>query len=323
VDWKFFVLGRDKTPLPNCSRCRDAGPEHNREACTCLTCHGFYAATTDPRRLQEMGRRHPDGEWAVRCGAASGIIVLDAEGTVDDRHNVTGVEVLDSFESWTGGLMLPATALVASTPSGGVHRYYEYVPGLRGKNRVLPGVDLKSDGGYVVFPRGRDGRAWILYGELGSLGEDVTAWLAGTRGNVGRESGGGGGSRPDTYDFQRFSREGCPGGVRDEFFNELLFRMRKAGVDRGLAVMQARAHWKRCGQPGNPLGARWYMPWHHVEYKIERVWRTVEPDNVSAELQAWATAVGSVRDAAGSVPGEDARRRDRVSRVTIARREAS
>lgn len=319
MDWKFFVLGRDKTPLSNCDRCRNAGPEHDRETCECLTCHGFYAATDDPIRLYEMSRRHPEGRWAVRCGAASGIIVVDAEGVIDERHQVSGVEVLDAFESWTGGLALPPTALVASTPSGGVHRYYRHVPGLRSKNRILPGVDLKSDGGYVVFPDGREGRNWIFYGDLGQLGDELVAWLLDARGVRG-EGSAGGGTRSDTYDFKRFEREGCPGGSRDEFFNELLFRLRKAGVDRGLAVQQARAHWRRAAQPPD---ARYYMPWHHVEYKIERVWRTVEPDNVSAELQAWATAVGSVRDAAGSMPREDARRRDRVSRVTIARREAS
>lgn len=306
--WKFFVLGNDKTPLPNCAGCADAGPEHDRESCTCLTCHAFYAATDDPKRLEYMQLYHPNGAWAVRTGRESGIIVIDAEGS----GTPSGVDVLDDWEAWVGGWPLTPTDRIASTPSGGVHRYYEYVSGVRSRNRVLPGVDIKSDGGYVVIPTGResgeDGRRWLLDGRPGAPDDRLVDWLRSAR---GRSSGGGEAAigRPgvDGYDYDRFAREGCPDGVRDEFFNELIFRYRKAGVDRAVAVGLVREHWKRAAQPPD---ARWYMPWHHVEYKIERIWRTVEPDRVADELAAWARAQVTTPDG-------------RTGRVTLAPRSGS
>ena len=52
--WPVFVLGRSKRPVANCPACDTAGKGHDPAACTCLTCHGFYAATLDPARLAAM-----------------------------------------------------------------------------------------------------------------------------------------------------------------------------------------------------------------------------------------------------------------------------
>lgn len=283
MPWKVFRLGLEKTPLPNCPACRSAGPEHDREACDCLTCHGFYAATDDGVKIRAMAELDA-GAWALRTGAASGVIVIDAEGDVQP-NGLTGVQVLEQFETWTGGLELPHPGRVAETPSGGVHLYFEYVEGVRSKNRVLPGVDIKSDGGYVLIPStGDDGRRWVSGGHLGVLPPAVVDWLRNRRG-VPDGGGGGPSGHAEGYDYERFLRDGCPGGMRDEFFNELIFRARKAGIRREDLVVAARGHWQRAAQPPD---ATYYMPWHHVDYKIERIWRTVEPDNVADDLINWA-----------------------------------
>ena len=49
--YPVFLLGRTKRPVANCPACpkADAEPSHDPEACRCLTCHGFYAATRDPQ----------------------------------------------------------------------------------------------------------------------------------------------------------------------------------------------------------------------------------------------------------------------------------
>ena len=49
LGWPVFVLGRSKRPVANCHPCHKAGRDHDKAACECLTCHGFYAATTRPR----------------------------------------------------------------------------------------------------------------------------------------------------------------------------------------------------------------------------------------------------------------------------------
>lgn len=279
-EWKIFVLGREKTPLPNCPTCAVAGPEHDREACDHLTCHGFYAGTSDRLRQAEMMRRHPDGYVAVRTGAASGIIVLDAEGHGDP----SGTQVLDDWENWTGH-SLPSTQLHALTPSGGAHLFYRWEPGVRSRNRVLPGIDIKSDGGYVVIPYpGTDpGRRWIMRGLPGDATGPFLAWLRSARGS--RTGGGGVVGHSGGYDYQRFLEEGCPGGSRDEFFNDLIFRLRRRDVNINRVYAVALEHWRRAKQPPN---AQWYMPWHHVEGKIRRIFQTVEPARVAPSLREWA-----------------------------------
>src|SRR2546425_5691268 len=84
-------------------------------------------------------RRWPHANTALLTGAVSGVVVLD----VDAQRN--GQEALREQP-------LPLTRVVR-TPSGGWHYYFEHpgravpcVPDL------LPGVDLKGDGGYVLTP---------------------------------------------------------------------------------------------------------------------------------------------------------------------------
>jgi hypothetical protein len=133
-----FLLGRTKRPVANCPHCPPRQAGHDPDACPCLTCHGFYAATTDPARIHAMFDAIPGGLLAIRTGAASGRLVVD----IDPGH---------------GGHLDPAlmtpTATVA-TGGGGWHLHYHH-PGQPVLSRPLPGhpgVDIKADGGYVVAP---------------------------------------------------------------------------------------------------------------------------------------------------------------------------
>ena len=135
--WPVFVLGRSKRPVANCRACRTAGAGHDRDDCSCLTCHGFYAATLDPGCLAAMLRKVPGGLLAIRTGTVSGLCVVD----IDPRKG--GQLVRD--------LMTPTAT--AATGGGGWHLYYRHPggPGLP----ALPGaagVDIKGDGGYVAAP---------------------------------------------------------------------------------------------------------------------------------------------------------------------------
>ncbi|MGI5182300.1 bifunctional DNA primase/polymerase [Dactylosporangium sp. CA-152071] len=136
--WPVFLLGRTKRPLANCDPCREAGNGHDPAACDCLTCHGFYAATTDADRVTAMVAANPGGMLAIRTGAASGTVVID----IDPAHG-----------GRVDPALMPETACVA-TGSGGWHLYYLH-PGtavLCSQGRVADGVDVRGDGGYVVAP---------------------------------------------------------------------------------------------------------------------------------------------------------------------------
>ncbi|WP_275408627.1 bifunctional DNA primase/polymerase [Actinocatenispora rupis] len=136
--WPVFWLGRTKRPVANCRACHNADRHHDREACPCLTCHGFYAATTDPARLAAMTAAVPGGLLAIRTGAPAGLVVVD----IDPQHG----------GSIDRDLMVPTYTV--GTGSGGWHLYYAH-PGRPILSRPMPdrtGVDIKADGGYVVAP---------------------------------------------------------------------------------------------------------------------------------------------------------------------------
>ncbi len=151
--WHAFVLSPSKLPIGNCSPCRQAhGSPAEMETCGCLTCHGFYAATTDPARITEMLRRHPHGLLAVRTGAPSGIAVVDVDfkdfdGNLpaqDDPGYLTMCQ-LDAER------LLPGT-LMQTTGSGGLHFLYAHPGGylMSGAGKYGSQVDSKADGGYIV-----------------------------------------------------------------------------------------------------------------------------------------------------------------------------
>jgi hypothetical protein len=134
-----FQLGRTKRPVANCPACPkvEDDPGHDPEACDCLTCHGFYAATTDPDRITAMYAAVPRGLLAIRTGVASGLAVID----IDPRN---GGRVLPE--------LMPPTRCVR-TGSGGWHLYYRHPGGtLAAKLHGHPGIDIKADCGYVVAP---------------------------------------------------------------------------------------------------------------------------------------------------------------------------
>jgi hypothetical protein len=135
--WPVFVLGRSKRPVANCAACHAAGADHDRAGCGCLTCHGFYAATTDLARVAAMLAAVPRGLLAIRTGAVSGLLVVD----IDPRNGGQ----LDR------DLMTPTAAV--ATGGGGWHLYYRH-PGTRTVAELPghPGVDIKGDGGYVTAP---------------------------------------------------------------------------------------------------------------------------------------------------------------------------
>jgi hypothetical protein len=93
----------------------------------------------------------------LATGKINGVIVLD----VDPRN---GGE--ESLQRLSNAGLIPATLTIA-TGGGGLHFYFEYPDKPIRGNRTLPGypgVDIKSDGGYVVCPPSRTGEAYRVAG---------------------------------------------------------------------------------------------------------------------------------------------------------------
>jgi Bifunctional DNA primase/polymerase, N-terminal len=162
--WQPFVLSSSKTPVANCEPCKaDHTTPAQMEACACLTCHGFHAATADPDRLAEMLRLHPRGLLAVRTGAPSGVVVIDV-----DPPGIGTMRML------VGEGVLPRT-LAAVTGRGGYHLIYAHPGGkiMSGAGKGGPGIDVKADGGYIVAAPSIHPSTRRPYRWLGSPGDEL------------------------------------------------------------------------------------------------------------------------------------------------------
>lgn len=288
--WPVFVLRPDKGPFGNCAACANERPAH-AEACACLLCHGFYAASLDAERLEKQLAATPEGSLlAVRLGG-SGLCVVDAEG--DDRSGVgiTGVDALEEVEwEW------PETRR-SRTGSGGVHLWYRVVaqegqaalsPGSRTK--VLPNVDIKGTGGYVLVPPAQ-GRSWMNWScSVAEIpeGSPLGVWLLSARGHGGKPGTGGAGTGLRGSLALR-TADVIPAGRRYEFVRDLVYALRRRGASREATLAELAVHYARMQQPP---AAAYELPWSQVEYEVDRVFWRVEPEPpLAAALASWMSKV--------------------------------
>jgi hypothetical protein len=131
----YYILPLHTTIKGKCScgnaACSSPG-KHPR------TKNGVKDATCEPAQIEAWGRMYPNSNYGIATGQLSGIVVLD----IDDAG--VAEKLLQD---------LPKTLTVKT--GKGFHLYYAYPVGLLIPNRVrvMPGVDIRSDGGYVVAPR--------------------------------------------------------------------------------------------------------------------------------------------------------------------------
>lgn len=129
-------------------------------------------ATTDANRIREWWCA--DSNFNVGIATGNGTIVLD----VDTKNGKPGKESLEALEVSYG---LPTSYRVA-TPSGGVHIYLKVNE--QHRNRVdsipdFPGIDIRSDGGYVVGPGSSiEGKPYMsLGGAIDAAGAEIEGLL--------------------------------------------------------------------------------------------------------------------------------------------------
>jgi bifunctional DNA primase/polymerase-like protein len=124
-----------------------------------LARHGVKDASADPEVVRRWFRTAPNSNIALATGRISGFWVLD----IDPRHD--GIHSLEAWERKNG--RLPLTAIVHSG-GGGRHLYWSMPPSREIRNRVgiLPGVDVRSDGGSIVAPPSRHSSGLFYVWEL-------------------------------------------------------------------------------------------------------------------------------------------------------------
>jgi KaiC/GvpD/RAD55 family RecA-like ATPase len=113
--------------------------------------------------------------WTTWPGANIGLVT----------GKISGISVLDfdcqeSIENFEERLPDSFLCPVARTPRGGRHYYFQYASDFKTCAGILPGVDIRNDGGYVVaapslVPTGA--YEWICEGELLGMPENIRAEL--------------------------------------------------------------------------------------------------------------------------------------------------
>ena len=103
----------------------------------------------DPESARELWSKEPRYNIGVTCGTTShGLLVLDFDE--DDEKGVHGLDTLNEWEDVHGELPATATAI---TGRGGLHYLYR-----TDRTNIHPsvnhelGVDVRSDGSYIVAP---------------------------------------------------------------------------------------------------------------------------------------------------------------------------
>lgn len=113
------------------------------------TPHGVNDWSADPEQVRRWWTERPDANIGIACGQPShGLLVLDFD--VDEERDKDGIATLSEWERTRAEL--PETA-VAITGGGGMHYLYRTDrTGIRPSVNQELGVDVRSDGSYIVAP---------------------------------------------------------------------------------------------------------------------------------------------------------------------------
>lgn len=104
-----------------------------------------HNATFDLNQIESWWAQWPDAAVGLPCGDNAGLTVIDCD---IDRNTgeCTGTSELSRiYPNWQD---FPH----CRTPSGGVHVFFAFRAGLKNNVGALPGIDIRTTGGYVIAP---------------------------------------------------------------------------------------------------------------------------------------------------------------------------
>lgn len=100
-------------------------------------------ATSDLATVRRWWKQWPDSLIGLPTGRANGIAVLDLD-LKDGKDGLKSLRKLGLDE-------VAESPVEIETRSGGLHRYFAYVDGVRNQGGKLgPGIDVRGEGGYVI-----------------------------------------------------------------------------------------------------------------------------------------------------------------------------
>ena len=134
--------------------------ENKRPVCS----GGFKAATQDPDEIQRLFSIKGAALIGIPTGEASGLSVID----IDVRDGKQGLE----WEKKNAEIL--GLTKKAKTQSDGRHYYYRHSNGLRNRAGIDGCVDIRAEGGYVIYPASA-GYEWLNDEEFADFPSDFAA----------------------------------------------------------------------------------------------------------------------------------------------------
>lgn len=111
-----------------------------------LTKNGCKEATTDAAKIKAWWQTWPDANIGIATGKVSGgLFVID----VDNGGEKSGLQSIQAWEKVNGAL---SESWMAKTGGNGYHVFYRSEKDIRNRAGILPNVDIRGEGGYVVAP---------------------------------------------------------------------------------------------------------------------------------------------------------------------------
>jgi hypothetical protein len=138
---------------------------------------GLYHATIDPEQIRKWWTRWPTALIGVPGGRRTGIWVLDIDSK--EGHDVDGIDAWDKLQ----GQRSDAFTRMHWTGSNGLHSIFQWNadrPIGCPTSTVPPGMEVKGEGGYVIFPPSpyeRNGQTVQYRTSIDSYPEPAPSWL--------------------------------------------------------------------------------------------------------------------------------------------------
>lgn len=206
------------------------------------TKNGHKNATRDPAMIATWWRKWKNANIGVQTGVESGLVVLD----VDVKNGQPGLQTLARLEEQHGRL----ETLRARTPSGGLHLFFRApVQEVRNRTGVLPGLDIRGQGGYVVVAPSRIGGESYRWENPSVQPAEMPAYLVDLATSRPRKTGGGTSSTPQ----ERLTYADAFAGVQEGSRNDMIFRfaskLRLEGCEYNEAAVFVRMAANACHPP--------------------------------------------------------------------------
>lgn len=113
-----------------------------------LTNHGFKDASKDPAVVKGWWQKWPNANIGIATGQVSGgLCVIDMD--IDEEKGLDGWKCLRDWQDKHGVI---SPSWLCNTGRGGKHYYFVSDEPVSNRAGLIPGVDVRGDGGYIVAP---------------------------------------------------------------------------------------------------------------------------------------------------------------------------